>query len=317
MSLSTTFERILAALLDAVILVPISEIILRFIPAKSGQIFVLGILIYSILYVGYAIILNWKFGGTVGKLLAGLRVKSIDGTPITLNQAFRRSSVDLMFQFMQIAEFYILIKRGQIEDLPAVSISAMRASMYEQKYIFSDVMFYIEMGWLLSEFITMQFNAKKRALHDFIAGTIVLTDFRRKKTIKSLLWVSSIIFFLAFIVFSMSTSDDTTGRIQTQNALWSAKSTEEIRSILKENNVYPNRVNSFEQNVIHIAVKNADIRTFALFLQAYPELVNSSDFFGDTPSHLALRLNPEKYAILKSAGPIERKFNRFGQTNMP
>jgi uncharacterized RDD family membrane protein YckC len=316
MNLSTTLERILAALLDAAILVPILEIILRFIPASTAIFFIVSLLIYAILYVGYAVVFNWKFGGTIGKILVGLRVKSIDGSPISLNQAFRRSSVDLMFQLIQIGEFYILINRGQIDKLPDVSISAMRAAIDEQRNLFTSVMLYVEIAWLLSEFVTMQFNAKKRALHDFIAGTIVLTDFRRRNGIKALLWVFGILSLTLFAVFLVSTGDDTTGKIQMESSLWSAKSSEEIRSILKDHKVSPNKVNAFEQNILHVAVRNSDTRNFSIFLQTFPELINSPDYFGDTPSHTAHRFSSDKYEIIKKTGLLEKKFNRFGEANI-
>ncbi|MFO1526685.1 MAG: RDD family protein [Turneriella sp.] len=316
MNLSTAFERILAALVDAAILVPISEMCLRLIPAKTGDIFVSGILIYTILYESYAIVLNWKLGGTFGKLLLGLKINSVTGGAITLSQSFRRSSVDLMLQLIHIAELYILIKGGNIEAVPNVSMHSMRSALYDHKNVFTDVMVYLEIGWLLSEFITMQFNSQKRALHDFIAGTIVLTHERRNKVVKSIIWVSSILILSIFFILSLGANDETTSNIHDQASLWEPKSIAEIHSVLKMNGIYPGRVNPLGQNILHIATKRADTRSFILFLQAYPELINSSDFFGDTPSHLALRFSPEKYAVIKNSGLIERKANRFGESNM-
>ncbi|AFM11986.1 RDD domain containing protein [Turneriella parva DSM 21527] len=286
-------------------------------PAKSGTQFIIGILIYSVLYVSYSLILNWKFGGTIGKILVGLRVKSIDGSAIKLNQALRRSSVDFIFQMIQVMQFHALIKQGQIDILPDVSLSAMRASMYDQKNILTDSMFYVEIAWLFSEFISMQFNEKKRALHDFIAGTIVLTEFRRTKGPKALMWVIGLLFLTFFAGLSMSASDDTVGKIPFQSPLWSAKSPQEIRSMLTEHDIAPTNVNAFGQNILHVAAKTTDTRTFGVFLHAYPELINTSDFFGDSPGHIASRFSPEKLELMKNTGLMQKKINRFGEANIP
>ena len=40
----------------------------------------------------------------------------------------------------------------------------------------SGVFSWLSYAWMLSEVVTMLFNEKKRAIHDFIAGTVVVVE---------------------------------------------------------------------------------------------------------------------------------------------
>jgi uncharacterized RDD family membrane protein YckC len=47
----------------------------------------------------YWIVMEWQIGATVGKLILGLRVKSLDGTPISLMQSMKRN-------ILRLADFF-------------------------------------------------------------------------------------------------------------------------------------------------------------------------------------------------------------------
>ena len=84
-------------------------------------------------------------------------------TDITLKQSVRRESVN------------IAINSSWILLLLSISISLQQLGSVPE------VLTYLIMGlnslatvWALSEFITMLFNEKRRAIHDFIGKTVVV-----------------------------------------------------------------------------------------------------------------------------------------------
>jgi uncharacterized RDD family membrane protein YckC len=98
----------------------------------------------------------------------------MNGNPIGFKQAFMRSSVDLVFAVLVLTcRFVALVK------IPGAEYSSM--SWVEQQnaiYMLSPLAFTwiarAEDVWVWSEVVILLTNKKRRALHDFIAGTVVI-----------------------------------------------------------------------------------------------------------------------------------------------
>ncbi len=112
----------------------------------------------QISYFGYSVYFHGKFGATVGKMKT--KVKVVDAKtegPITYSQALIRDSVPfglvvvLFVYVMSIGHEEGSSKLGYLEYTP-----------------------YIFLLWFLAEVITMFTNEKRRALHDFMAGTVIV-----------------------------------------------------------------------------------------------------------------------------------------------
>jgi uncharacterized RDD family membrane protein YckC len=96
-------------------------------------------------------------------------IKIIDNlteTNITLCQAIYRDSVGIL-----IAIIGLLYVFGIFIINPKISISDK---------INNDFLVWICMIWILIELVTMYTNAKRRAVHDFIANTVVV--FKKRHT---------------------------------------------------------------------------------------------------------------------------------------
>lgn len=59
----------------------------------------LPFLVYVCLWILYFVVLEWRFGATLGKLAAGVRVRSADGKPITLQQSVVRNLLRIVDAF--------------------------------------------------------------------------------------------------------------------------------------------------------------------------------------------------------------------------
>lgn len=107
--------------------------------------------LYSILFHGFT-------GQTIGKMIIGIKVFDKSETiKNSFGQAVLRDIVPLGAMLV----FYILSILGLTNDSSALTFSSL-------------FLFYIIVIWSLLEIITLLFNEKQRALHDYIAGTVVL-----------------------------------------------------------------------------------------------------------------------------------------------
>ena len=130
-----------------------------------------SILTLAFIFISYHVIqlyLLTKYGGSFGKLLARIRVRKVNGDFINFRIAFLRSSVDIIFSFLQLIGF--------IGGLSVVSFTQYQASnrmsdIFPSWYIWVEILGQL---WFWGETIILLFNKKKRAIHDFIAGTVVI-----------------------------------------------------------------------------------------------------------------------------------------------
>jgi len=112
----------------------------------------------------YAIFMHGYFGQTLGKMFMDVKVLNHDTeTDINVKQALRRESVNLVL------------------NISSVLIILVVATSLEMSGAISDGLSYAVIGfgmlaiaWALSEFVTMLFNAKRRAVHDYIGKTVVV-----------------------------------------------------------------------------------------------------------------------------------------------
>jgi uncharacterized RDD family membrane protein YckC len=136
-------------------------------------------LVFSILHVAlgqaYSIYSHGRFGKTVGKWAMGIQVVRVSGEPLRWCEAWLRSSVELCLAIVTslgwIAAF-IAIADSEYNGLGWSARAALRAA---HEPVWSAWAVKVGSIWFLSEFVTMLFNKQRRALHDFIAGTVVLS----------------------------------------------------------------------------------------------------------------------------------------------
>jgi uncharacterized RDD family membrane protein YckC len=115
-----------------------------------------------------------RFGGTPGKLIVGIRIRKLDGEPIGYREAILRYVPDLVFWLLSsIALLFPLLKMTDAEYSSlkfmqrAKRITELAPSWYKPLQ-------WVQSIWFWGELIVLLTNRKRRALHDFIAGTVVV-----------------------------------------------------------------------------------------------------------------------------------------------
>ena len=116
----------------------------------------------SLFALAYSVLLHGFYGQTVGKRLLHVRVLDVRETPLSMRQAFLRDSPLIAMTLVQIAwEIHAVSSGGNpLGPDPEQGPPA----------IFT----YAGTAWFAAEIITMLFNAKRRAIHDWIAGSVVV-----------------------------------------------------------------------------------------------------------------------------------------------
>ncbi|MEL6867385.1 MAG: RDD family protein [Bacteroidota bacterium] len=166
--------RFAANILDAIFLSPITFL---FIYLASQ-----GVLLYSIGYIlGFVFSLWWgvylvrHHGGSPGKLVMGLKIIRIDGMEVGWQAAILRSIVGLVFSLWDLlCVLFILVFLVDVAHFSELPFSAKQA--YVQSFYpgLHEVITWISVIWAISELVVLLLNERKRALHDYIGGTVVI-----------------------------------------------------------------------------------------------------------------------------------------------
>lgn len=161
--------RIYAALLDLIIYLSVNTLIgLLLVPLRHPSAYLMNTLIVLVSNYAYAVYMAGKYGGTVGKLVFNLRiVNNTTEQPIGIWKAFKRELLNIVTSLPHTAMAILAFLPYSRERLTIVAFPDP-----------ATVWFKVDIGiaflLLTSELGTALFNQKRRALHDFIAGTVVI-----------------------------------------------------------------------------------------------------------------------------------------------
>lgn len=138
----------------------------------------LGFLFYRFYHIGCVAL----WGQTPGKMAAKIKVVKVDGSAATWWNAFLRNSVETLLTtvvlFLEIKAVLtvspVLFASTDFAKRPALIDSFVPG-------IAVDIAWATQ-AFVLTEFVVLFLNKKKRAIHDFIAGTVVIHDPRLSRT---------------------------------------------------------------------------------------------------------------------------------------
>jgi uncharacterized RDD family membrane protein YckC len=117
----------------------------------------------------YIIFMHGKYGKTFGKMACKVRVVDYKtGQPISFKQAIIRDIIPVVF--LSISTVLILF----YNPLQGATLNAHQQTENTYFHIIQTIAGSMFALWFLAEIITMLTNSKRRALHDFIAGTVVV-----------------------------------------------------------------------------------------------------------------------------------------------
>jgi uncharacterized RDD family membrane protein YckC len=168
------WPRLLAGLLDFLVFLPMVALYL-WASSFSRNIALFIEVPYDLLWPLYSIFFHARWGQNIGKMLAGIRVVRLDGTQITWREAMLRFSIDTVFAVASAISNFIGLLQFPPEQYQALGWFERTGRVGELAPFSSELVVAMNL-WVWSELIVLLLNRKRRALHDFIAGTVVVHD---------------------------------------------------------------------------------------------------------------------------------------------
>lgn len=169
------WQRLGASLVDTLVLWPVGYFAYA---GDSKALLMLDSTASSIIVAAYAVVLHARFGQTAGKWLMGIRVVDVDGGRIGWRRSVLRSSVDILLSVV-----FLVAYGSALVGVPDAQFYGVDPAVRDQRIFTQGV--YVHwiapaiMVWTFSEVVVMLFNERRRSVHDFIAGTVVVATANR------------------------------------------------------------------------------------------------------------------------------------------
>lgn len=161
--------------IDFLVLMPL--IVVTYFLSEKSRLFQLYWFLPGLLIgIAFHVYLVLCFGGTPGKLLLNMRIAMLDGSPVTLKAASLRYSVLFALTFLLSLALLLSVLRMSDELYFSLDYIARNLKMVELAPSWYQWVSVLLQVWIWSEFISMLFNKKRRAIHDYIAGTVVVHE---------------------------------------------------------------------------------------------------------------------------------------------
>jgi uncharacterized RDD family membrane protein YckC len=172
----------------------------------------------------YEIIFHGLYGQTLGKMAVNVKVHNVSGDKLTMSQAFRRNMVPLMFIALSLVFNGPKILHGIYPQNPTFILDFT-----------AYLSLFTGIGWFLAEVITMLTNNRRRAIHDYIAGSVVI---KTEKIVNARwTWTASVAVPICFILFFIVPSYKE--YLKKKDSLDRSKNSQNIAAFLKPDKSFP------------------------------------------------------------------------------
>jgi len=189
----TFWPRVKAAIIDVIIVfLPITFLdywVLTNLYKIPNVFLFIWFIFSSFAYFIYSVLMHGVIGQTIGKMNCKIKVLDISENKLSFRQAFLRDSIPILLTLIAV-----------IFDVP--DVLNKDNGLYRQTYSgVYGVLRYISYIWIMAEIATMLFNEKRRAIHDFIAQSVVVKSGELGRYIPSEKETIFVLLFLVFIIF--------------------------------------------------------------------------------------------------------------------
>ncbi len=166
---ATFSPRFWTSWVDSVVLWPISFVVsLLLAPSVPPVVHFLATMVQQGAWLGYSVAMHAGYGQTIGKMACKVKVVDCETEQsITLRQAVLRDCIPIAITLCSaLYEGITLLSGGR----PPFAVVNGKVEYDTWSMVLGSLM----LLWSLAEFITMLTNKKRRAIHDYIAGTVCI-----------------------------------------------------------------------------------------------------------------------------------------------
>lgn len=167
------WKRLGAILLDMVILIPYF-LLLNFINSINLDAYLYTTIPSLLFSLWFYVYLVKRYGGTPGKLMVGTKIIKMDGSDVDWREAFLRYSVSFIIGVLYTGVVIYGILQLDNEKYQSLDWVDKQTYVFSAAPDFFKGYQWISSIWIYSELLILLLNKRKRALHDYIAGTVVV-----------------------------------------------------------------------------------------------------------------------------------------------
>lgn len=167
------WQRLGAYFLDLLILTPfIGIMVYLFHTSRTGYLYC--VLPVNLMFSFYYIYCVKRWGGTPGKLIIGLKILKLNGENVGWRESILRFIVEFIFGLLNAIAIMMVFYK--MTDAQFYSMKFIDRSKWITENIpnWNKPISLLNNVWIISEFIVILCNEKKRAFHDYIAETVVV-----------------------------------------------------------------------------------------------------------------------------------------------
>lgn len=169
-------QRLLAGLIDSAVFLPVL-VLYYWVGAGAAEGAFTAEVLYNGLWIAYVVYGHGRFGQTIGKRVMRIRVVRVDGSSLGWNRAWARCAVDIVFSVVQICGGLVALTAMDRAGSEQLDGGIERSfDWLDHEPVWSEMAGWLWLGWVGSEVVVMLFNERRRALHDFIAGSVVVAE---------------------------------------------------------------------------------------------------------------------------------------------
>lgn len=169
------YKRLSATLIDGLVFLPliVAYGLLYHQSRTWAQLFTV---LYPVLAWTYTIFFHARWGQTLGKRAVGIRVVKASGEPMSCREAFLRSAVNVLLSILVVIGTLVALSHLPEAAFGQVARAEWRKHLAQFSPVWLRWVGILSQIWSLSDLLVFLFNKKRRALHDFIAGTVVVRE---------------------------------------------------------------------------------------------------------------------------------------------
>jgi uncharacterized RDD family membrane protein YckC len=162
-----------AGLVDLLILAPvIAAFVWLETVSKTGA--VIAHLVLTPLFWAYTLYFHARFGQTPGKMLLKVIILRTDGRRIGWRESWLRSCVDLLFALISLVGTLLALQQISAAEYATLDWTSQSTRIASLAPSWARAAETAAVVWMFSEFVVLLFNRRRRAIHDYIAGTVVV-----------------------------------------------------------------------------------------------------------------------------------------------
>lgn len=165
--------RLGAMMMDGMFCLPVVFIAL-FVQSFGPSAYAMSIIPLLAFNLWYAVYLPARYGATPGKLVAGLTILKVDGEVIGFKEAFMRNAVSLGISIFSMCVMLLALSRVDTDTY--AGLGWINRSKYLMTLVPLGFTLHSWMSnvWIYSELIVLLTNKQRRAIHDYVAGTVIV-----------------------------------------------------------------------------------------------------------------------------------------------